>query len=209
MCTITGIKVLLFIENFIFWLLGSSLLGLAVYILVAESVPGIFQIFKGATTLCYVAIGAGAFLFFLGLVGCCGAAYHNDCLLKTYIFVLILLILAEIGIGIYIGLGFGEDQVRSIWNGIDEGSKEIVYATFKCCGVDDQACVIANPTYEVGCIGKLRSAFKELNIVTICVAVAAALLQILAIIMSCFLACNRKEHVENQVVPLQPRGGYR
>ncbi|XP_030830277.1 leukocyte surface antigen CD53-like [Strongylocentrotus purpuratus] len=212
MCSIAGIKVLLFIENFIFWLIGSGLLGIGVYLLVATSLPGILQFLQGATTLCYIAIGAGSFLFILGLLGCCGAAHHNDCLLRSYILVLVLFILAEIGIGIYVGLGFGSEQLEKIWDASDEQSKEVVYSTFKCCGFNNQfeapGCLLQHPTFQVGCYSKLKAALEELDIVLICVAAAVALLQLLAIIMSCFLACNKKEYVENQVMPMQTRGGY-
>lgn len=210
---------MLFLENFIFWLVGTALVGLGVYLLVGTTLPGVLQFLRGATTLCYIAIGAGSFLFVLGLLGCCGAAYHNDCLLRSYIFVLVLFILAEIGIGLYIGLGFGTDQLTQIWNSSDENSKDVIHVAFKCCGFHSptesyptgvpNSCFdpAAGDAYMDGCYSKLVAAISNLDIILICVGASVALLEILGILMACFLACNGKQHSENQVGPLQLRRG--
>ncbi|XP_072181301.1 leukocyte surface antigen CD53-like [Diadema setosum] len=216
MCSTKGIQVLLFIENFIFWLVGTGLLGLGAYLLIGNDQPGILRVLSEAKTLCFIAIGAGAFLFLLGFIGCCGAVNHNGCLLKTYVFILIVFVLAEIGIGVYIGLGFGVSQLETIWDKLDKTSRDVIQETFKCCGFYNRTNSYSAPKdvpqscseIEIGCFTKIQTAINSLDIILLCVGAAIALLELLGILMSGYLACHSKEVEDNQVMPMQPRGQY-
>ncbi|XP_071484517.1 leukocyte surface antigen CD53-like [Diadema antillarum] len=211
MCSTKGIQVLLFIQNFIFWLVGTGLLGLGAYLLIGNKQPGILLVLSEAKTLCFIAIGVGAFLFLLGFIGCCGAANHNGCLLKTYVFILIVFVLAEIGIGVYIGLGFGVSQLEAIWKNLDDSSQGVIQDAFKCCGfynrTDSSPSTSCSDT-EIGCFTKIQTAINSLDVILLCVGAAIALLELLGILMSGYLACRGKEVEENQVMPMQPRGQY-
>jgi len=142
MCSYSIVKYLLFIFNFVFWLSGAALLGLAVYIRIdpdlgtAVEVAGV-SIYTGSDIL----IGTGAAMLLVGFFGCFGAIKESACLLGLYFTCLLLVFGVEVGIGIWAFVNFSSvgEAVSGAIAKIDvtETTFQInIQQTFKCCGTN-------------------------------------------------------------------------
>ncbi|KAM8940111.1 CD81 antigen [Pelodytes ibericus] len=102
------IKYMLFIFNFIFWLAGGVILGVALWLrhepktsnLLIQQIgdkpaPGTFYI--GI----YIVIAVGAVMMFVGFLGCYGAIQESQCLLGTFFACLVILFACEVAAGIW------------------------------------------------------------------------------------------------------------
>uniref|UniRef100_A0A8C6XWA1 CD9 molecule n=1 Tax=Naja naja TaxID=35670 RepID=A0A8C6XWA1_NAJNA len=83
------IKYLLFGFNFVFWLAGTAVLGIGLWLRFDSQNKDIFQS-DGSTsnfyTGIYILIGAGALIMLVGFLGCCGAIQESQCMLGLVIF---------------------------------------------------------------------------------------------------------------------------
>ncbi|XP_078670645.1 tetraspanin-18-like isoform X2 [Branchiostoma floridae x Branchiostoma belcheri] len=90
-------KYLLFVFNLLFWLSGAALLGVGIWVIVAQqsfiTLVGDNPLF---ITGAYILIGVGAFVFFVGFLGCCGAIKESKCMLILFFILLLLIFAAEI-----------------------------------------------------------------------------------------------------------------
>ncbi|KAG7477808.1 hypothetical protein MATL_G00073480 [Megalops atlanticus] len=97
------VKYLLFIFNFIFWLVGSLVLAVGLWLrfdpvvvsLLNEGGPETF--FLGV----YILIGAGALMMLVGFFGCCGAVRESQCLLGSFFACLLIIFGAEVAAGVF------------------------------------------------------------------------------------------------------------
>jgi hypothetical protein len=100
-----AVKFLLFVTNFIVWLLGVALLGAGVYVLTApetnlDNLDADNFLTAPAVLLCII----GGLLFILGFCGCFGALLELYIPLIVYTIVLSGLVLLEIGVVLYVYL---------------------------------------------------------------------------------------------------------
>ncbi|XP_043938688.1 CD81 antigen [Protopterus annectens] len=112
------IKYMLFVFNFIFWLAGGVILGVALWLRHEPKTTGILDLkfedkvapstfFIGV----YILIAVGAVMMFVGFLGCYGAIQESQCLLGTFFACLVILFACEVAAGIW---GFvNKDQVAS------------------------------------------------------------------------------------------------
>ncbi|XP_069757243.1 CD81 antigen-like [Narcine bancroftii] len=112
------IKYLLFVFNFLFWLAGGVVLGVALWLrhdpqttqvldthFEDQSAPNTF--FIGV----YILIGVGAVMMVVGFLGCYGAIQESQCMLGTFFVCLVVLFACEVAAGIW---GFvHKDEVAS------------------------------------------------------------------------------------------------
>ncbi|XP_066466173.1 CD81 antigen [Tiliqua scincoides] len=110
------IKYLLFVFNFVFWLAGGIILGVALWLrhdsqttrilgatLDDQQAPSTFYV--GI----YILIAVGAVMMFVGFLGCYGAIQESQCLLGTFFTCLVILFACEVAAGIW---GFvNKDQI--------------------------------------------------------------------------------------------------
>ncbi|XP_067902197.1 CD81 molecule a [Heterodontus francisci] len=102
------IKYLLFVFNFLFWLAGGVVLGVALWLrhdpqttsvldthLEDKSAPSTF--FIGV----YILIGVGAVMMIVGFLGCYGAIQESQCMLGTFFACLVILFACEVAAGIW------------------------------------------------------------------------------------------------------------
>ncbi|MBN3305608.1 CD81 protein [Amia ocellicauda] len=156
------IKYVLFFFNFIFWLAGGVILGVALWLrhdtqtssllsqkLEGDEVPNTFYI--GV----YILIAVGAVMMFVGFLGCYGAIQESQCLLGTFFACLVILFACEVAAGIW---GFiNKDQIsKELINFYDtaydkvtissltqDDSKtarevlKVFHESLKCCGKGD------------------------------------------------------------------------
>lgn len=149
----TCIKYLVFIFNFLFFLVGCGLLGIGIYskvgdndyIDVAEDLSSISEYI----TLGNILIAVGVIILIVAFFGCCGAIMENQTMLTIFFSLLLLIFILELAGGIY---GFVnrdeiENQLEKDFNDaiqkkyFDSGDNSFVKKTidkfqtdFKCCG---------------------------------------------------------------------------
>lgn len=155
------IKYMLFFFNFIFWLAGGVILGVALWLrhdsqtsnllilqFEGHQAPGTFYISV------YILIAVGAVMMLVGFLGCYGAIQESQCLLGTFFFFLVILFACEVAAAIW---GFmNRDTIsKELINFYDsayikavdvsgtpskEGAikvLEVYHATLDCCGKGD------------------------------------------------------------------------
>ncbi|KAL4625011.1 CD9 antigen isoform X1 [Arapaima gigas] len=108
MAALTGgdkcIKYLLFTFNFIFWLAGTAVLAIGLWLRFDSRTKGLFEgndspsvFFTGV----YILIAAGALMMVVGFLGCCGAIQESTCMLGLFFFFLLLIFAVEVAAGIW------------------------------------------------------------------------------------------------------------
>ncbi|XP_052450013.1 CD9 antigen-like [Carassius gibelio] len=137
------VKYLLFVFNFIFWLIGSLVLAVGLWLrldpntvsLLGEDGPETF--FIGV----YILIVAGALVMLVGFFGCCGAVRESQCLLGLFFACLLVIFGAEVAAGVF-GFLNKDEIIKEIKQFYDEsagikGSNETIqsyHLILNCCG---------------------------------------------------------------------------
>ncbi|XP_062283415.1 tetraspanin-2-like isoform X1 [Scomber scombrus] len=80
------VKYLLFVFNFIFWLMGSLVLAVGLWLRFDPETVSLLSGDKAPDTFfigVYILIGAGSLVMLVGFFGCCGAVRESQCLLGS------------------------------------------------------------------------------------------------------------------------------
>ncbi|XP_056101192.1 CD9 molecule b isoform X1 [Rhinichthys klamathensis goyatoka] len=110
------IKYLLFIFNFIFWLAGTGVLAVGLWLRFDERTKELFTAADSPSvflTGVYILIVAGAVMMVVGFLGCCGAIKESSCMLGMFFVFLLIIFAAEVAAGIW-GLSNKEKVVNDI-----------------------------------------------------------------------------------------------
>jgi len=152
------IKYLVFIFNFLFFIVGCGLLGLGIYLKVGDNkfidVAEELSTISKYATLGNLMIAVGVIILIVAFFGCCGAIKENRCLLTVFFTFLMLIFILELAAGIFgfisrdeIEKQMNKDFVNAIENEynvngtspdspitktIDKFQRE-----FKCCGYNE------------------------------------------------------------------------
>ncbi|KAL2076666.1 hypothetical protein ACEWY4_027737 [Coilia grayii] len=145
------IKYLMFAFNFLFWLAGTAVLAIGLWLRFDKRTEGLFAdegspsvFFTGV----YLLIVAGALMMVVGFLGCCGAIRESPCMLGLFFFFLLLIFAAEVAAGIW-GLSNKDKVVDDIkkfytetYTNYIQTKQEALKATLKaiqfgldCCGI--------------------------------------------------------------------------
>ncbi|KAM6302882.1 tetraspanin-8 [Podargus strigoides] len=93
-------KYSMFIFNFIFWLCGSIILGVSIWIRIGiaaqQELETNSSVFAGANLL----IAVGSIIMILGFLGCCGAIKESRCMLLLFFIGLLLILILQVTGGI-------------------------------------------------------------------------------------------------------------
>ncbi|KTF94310.1 hypothetical protein cypCar_00015835 [Cyprinus carpio] len=98
------IKYLLFVFNFIFWLAGTGVLAVGLWLRFDERTKEFFTGEDASTvflTGVYILIVAGAIMMVVGFLGCCGAIRESTCMLGLFFVFLLIIFAAEVAAGIW------------------------------------------------------------------------------------------------------------
>jgi len=163
-CGSTIAKYLLCIFNFTFFILGTIVLSVGIWVAADKSSfiallkmvenENVEQFTQPAVIeqMAYVLIACGALMFFLSFLGYCGAIRESQCMLTTYAILMILIIVAQITLG---GLAAAyKDKARVETKNYLQSTFTRYYSTsqrtdavslmwnhlmieMKCCGVND------------------------------------------------------------------------
>ncbi|XP_076776372.1 tetraspanin-8 [Arvicanthis niloticus] len=148
------LKYSMFFFNFLFWLCGTLILGLAIYVRVSKDGKEIIasgDIGTNPLVAVNILIAVGAIIMVLGFLGCCGAIKESRCMLLLFFIGLLLILLLQVAAGI-LGATF-KSQTNRILNEtlyenaklLSETSNEakefqkamiVLQTELKCCGLD-------------------------------------------------------------------------
>ncbi|TKS70389.1 CD81 antigen [Collichthys lucidus] len=102
------IKYMLFFFNFIFWLAGGVILGVALWLRHDPKTSSLLELeFDGAHApstfyiSVHILIAVGAVMMVVGFLGCYGAIQESQCLLGTFFACLVILFACEVAAGIW------------------------------------------------------------------------------------------------------------
>ncbi|XP_058482038.1 CD9 antigen-like isoform X1 [Solea solea] len=110
------VKYALFIFNFIFWLAGTGVLAVGLWLRFDTRTAGLFEGEDAPTvffTGVYLLIFAGALMMVVGFLGCCGAIKESPCMLGLFFLFLLLIFAAEVAAGTW-GLSNKERVVEDV-----------------------------------------------------------------------------------------------
>jgi len=153
------VKYLVFLFNFLVFVIGIAVLALSLSVRFSNDVQKYFQGLLDNTSSAvnlnqmyialYVLAAVGAFLILTGFLGCCGAWCENTCLLAVFFSIILILFVAELGCGIAI-LVKKDSFKQSIFDEITKKMKEYGSWTpemkkqfnqtqidLKCCGCNN------------------------------------------------------------------------
>ncbi|XP_044136988.1 CD9 antigen [Bufo gargarizans] len=98
------IKYLLFGFNFIFWLAGTAVLAIGLWLRFDSQTKTMFESDSNPSSFytgVYILIGAGALMMLVGFLGCCGAIQESECMLGLFFAFLLVIFAIEIAAGIW------------------------------------------------------------------------------------------------------------
>ncbi|XP_075712133.1 CD9 antigen [Rhinoderma darwinii] len=98
------IKYLLFAFNFIFWLAGTAVLAIGLWLRFDNQTKTMFESDNNPSSFytgVYILIGAGALMMLVGFLGCCGAIQESECMLGLFFAFLLVIFAIEIAAGIW------------------------------------------------------------------------------------------------------------
>ncbi|XP_008281727.1 CD9 molecule a isoform X2 [Stegastes partitus] len=144
------VKYLMFVFNFFFWLAGTAVFAIGLWLKLDQKTKSLFEgsdspfvFYTGV----YILIGAGALMMVVGFLGCCGAIQESPCMLGLFFFFLLIIFAVEVAAGIW---GFSNQskvvgditafyrQTYSNYRSTrDERLKEtlrVIQAELNCCG---------------------------------------------------------------------------
>ncbi|KAM9228930.1 tetraspanin-8 [Dugong dugon] len=147
------LKYSMFIFNFLFWLSGLLILGIAIWVRVNQGSQEIFshedshaQFLVSANIM----ISVGAIITILGFLGCCGAIKESRCMLILFFIGLLLILLLQVAAGV-IGVIFKPEYKRILNETLHQEAKLLsetndeavklqkavaeLEEKFKCCGL--------------------------------------------------------------------------
>ncbi|XP_037373280.1 CD81 antigen [Talpa occidentalis] len=161
------IKYLLFVFNFVFWLAGGVILGVALWLRHDPKTTNLLYLELGDRPApstfyvgIYILIAVGAVMMFVGFLGCYGAIQESQCLLATFFACLVILFACEVAAGIW---GFvNKDQIaKDMKQFYDQAAQQTVaedenaankakavvktfHQTLNCCGSSTFSAAINN-----------------------------------------------------------------
>nr|XP_010955118.1 CD81 antigen [Camelus bactrianus] len=211
------IKYLLFVFNFVFWLAGGVILGVALWLRHDPQTTNLLYLELGDRPApntfyvgIYILIAVGAVMMFVGFLGCYGAIQESQCLLGTFFTCLVILFACEVAAGIW---GFvNKDQIakdvkqfydqalqQAIVDDEANNAKAVVktfHETLNCCGsntlstLPTSAPLSALCPLQEDCHGKIDELFSgKLYLIGIA-AIVVAVIMIFEMILSMVLCCG-------------------
>lgn len=93
------LKYMLFVFNFLFWVLGIVVLGVGIYSRIKAGNYDTLLGDGGVASAANILIAAGVFVSLIGFVGCCGALKENKVMLIIYFILVLLIFVLEIAAG--------------------------------------------------------------------------------------------------------------
>lgn len=151
------LKYSMFFFNFLFWLCGTLILALAIWVRVSKDGKEIVTSGNSSTNpfvAVNILIAVGAIIMVLGFLGCCGAVKESRCMLLLFFIGLLLILILQVAAGV-LGAAFKSESNRILNETLSENAKLLADTTteakefqkamiafqteFKCCGLKNGA----------------------------------------------------------------------
>jgi len=215
-------RIIVFVANFAFLLVGGALLTLGIlytinYSHYTDAIPVEYQVIQHIPT---VSIAVGSIIFFIAFLGCCGTVRSSPCMLTTYAAILIVIFLVQVGLGVFALWKIKDNEemhqqiekhLEIIFRKYNESSSEVVnviQAEFKCCGVTGpnwwsnaslpipKSCIANGTTteYPTGCSDAVFTYFSDSVRLIGIVALAVSLIEVVSAVLAlCLVNCIRSD----------------
>uniref|UniRef100_A0A8C6KYV7 Tetraspanin n=1 Tax=Nothobranchius furzeri TaxID=105023 RepID=A0A8C6KYV7_NOTFU len=144
------VKYLLFVFNFIFWLMGSFVLAVGLWLRFDPETVSLLNDNKAPDTFflgVYILIGAGSLIMLVGFFGCCGAVRESQCLLGSFFACLLIIFGSEVAAGVFGFLNKDkiiEDVQNFYKKTYDENNNSTMILSYQkvlnCCGTKASRC---------------------------------------------------------------------
>ncbi|KAM3588184.1 uncharacterized protein V6R79_023674 [Siganus canaliculatus] len=150
------IKYLVFLFNFLFWLAGTAVLAVGLWLRFDSRTVGLFSgdtspshFFIGV----YILIAAGGLMMVVGFLGCCGAIQESPCMLGLFFLFLLLIFAVEVAAGIW-GLSNQETVVDDVvefykqtFNNYEDTKQQALKETLRVIHFGLNCCGLTGPTF--------------------------------------------------------------
>uniref|UniRef100_A0A8C7XLZ1 Tetraspanin n=1 Tax=Oryzias sinensis TaxID=183150 RepID=A0A8C7XLZ1_9TELE len=192
------VKYLLFGFNFIFWLMGSFVLAVGLWLrfdpktaalLTGNGAPDTF--FIGV----YILIGAGSLVMMVGFFGCCGAVRESQCLLGSFFACLLIIFGSEVAAGVFAFLSKDKiiDDAQNFYKKeYSENNNSTLISIYqdmlKCCGTAQSPCPDSEPDIK-NCETEIKEFFSNKLFIIGCVGIGIAGVMTIGMIFSMVLCC--------------------
>ncbi|KAM3877616.1 tetraspanin-2a [Diretmus argenteus] len=198
------VKYLLFVFNFIFWLSGSLVLAVGLWLrfdpdtvqlLTGDGAPETFFI------AVYILIGAGGLMMLVGFFGCFGAVRESQCLLASFFACLLIIFGAEVAAGVF-GLinkeqiveevqKFYSSSIADTSNSNSTTIASMYHTVLDCCGGSSPDPVLCPevPEETKDCLIAITDFFNEKLYIIGYVGIGIAGVMVIGMIFSMVLCC--------------------
>ncbi|KAB5584092.1 hypothetical protein PHYPO_G00103440 [Pangasianodon hypophthalmus] len=201
------IKYLLFIFNFIFWLSGSLVVAVGLWLRFDPSILSLLKDNEAPQTIffaVYILIGVGGIMMLVGFFGCCGAVRESQCLLGLFFSCLLIIFGAEVAAGIFGFLSKDQiiKQVKDFYTTSAAGNgnstvTSMYHATLECCGVERKSNTSLCPdNNSKDCIKAIEDFFSEKLFIIGYAGIGIAGIMIIGMIFSMVLCCGIRSNRE-------------
>ncbi|XP_063541812.1 tetraspanin-33-like [Cydia strobilella] len=145
------VKYMIFVLNFVFWLLGGLLIAIGLYAFLdkwqATGLIKLDTVYDVMLNISLLLALLGAVVFVVSFAGCVGALRENTCLLKFYSLCLLILFLVEMGGAVcgfafprslhgFLEIGFTERVLHAYRDDPDlQNFIDFAQSDFHCCGL--------------------------------------------------------------------------
>ncbi|XP_078077226.1 tetraspanin-8-like [Mustelus asterias] len=178
------VKYSMFFFNFLFWLCGSIILGISIWLRVSKSAGKIAGVNLGEF---YPAINllitVGSIIMVLGFLGCCGAIKESKCMLILFFIGLLLILVLQITAGILGALYSSE--VETV---INDTYKSYVPLS----GQPPDIIQEIEELQQESCVDVMSDILKASCVIIIGIAFGLAVIEILGLAFSMTLYCQIK-----------------
>ncbi|XP_017553348.1 tetraspanin-2a [Pygocentrus nattereri] len=200
------VKYLLFFFNFIFWLSGSLVLAVGLWLRFDPNTSSLLNEDGAPETFfiaVYILIGAGGIMMLVGFFGCCGAVRESQCLLGSFFACLLVIFGAEVAAGVF-GFLKKDKVIEEVTNfyrsSISESGNStsivtIYHKILECCGDPNTNAECPNAETK-DCITAINDFFNEKLFIIGYVGLGIAGVMIIGMIFSMVLCCAIRNNRE-------------
>ncbi|TVK90482.1 CD81 antigen [Bagarius yarrelli] len=199
------VKYLLFVFNFIFWLAGSLVLAVGLWLRFDPDTTTLLNEDKAPESFyfaVYILIGAGGIMMLVGFFGCCGAVRESQCLLGLFFSCLLIVFGAKVAAGVFGFLNKDRlvEEIKNFYTNSITGNDNstaiasIYHQILECCGGSDVSLCPEN--YTKDCIQAIDNFFNEKLFIIGYVGIGIAVIMIIGMILSMVLCCGIRSNRE-------------
>ncbi|XP_027002454.1 tetraspanin-2a [Tachysurus fulvidraco] len=197
------VKYLLFFFNFIFWLSGSLVFAVGLWLRFDTSTASLLRGDEAPETFffaVYILIGAGGIMMLVGFFGCCGAVRESQCLLGLFFSCVLIIFATEVAAGVYGFLNKDEiiKEVQNFYNTSVKNNSTTIYHNYhdilECCSSDSGS--FPCPVNAKDCNQAIQDFFNERLFIIGYVCIGIAGIMVIEMIFSMVLCCGIRSNRE-------------